>query len=146
MTRICRLPRKPKYYSVEPYHYSFSFCADEGEWKTLVKHSPYPLENYPSANATTTVVADDKGVEMSVVCIAPHVDKTDLLTQLSCLVHEGVHIWQNAKRYIGEETTGIEHEAYSIQKIVVNLTRDYLNKRGPREEEPVNTVDPAPQE
>ena len=83
---------------------------------------------------------------MSVVCIAPHVDKTDLLTQLSCLVHEGVHIWQNAKRYIGEETTGIEHEAYSIQKIVVNLTRDYLNKRGPREEEPVNTVDPAPQE
>lgn len=48
------------------------------------------------------------------------------------LVHEGTHIWQAYREYIGETTPSSEFEAYSMQAICEKLFKLYKEKRRKR--------------
>lgn len=42
------------------------------------------------------------------------------------LVHEGVHIWQRIRENLNEAAPSREFEAYSIQRIAINLMNAYV--------------------
>lgn len=44
-----------------------------------------------------------------------------LLQVHSLLLHEAVHVWQRVKALMGEKEPSIEFEAYSIQRIALDL-------------------------
>ena len=46
---------------------------------------------------------------------------------IDTIIHESVHIFQAAVKWVGEDKVGIEMEAYSIANISTNLLRDYHN-------------------
>lgn len=48
----------------------------------------------------------------------------------AALVHEAVHVWQEFQRFLGEEKTGDEQEAYCIETISYNLMRSYKKQVG----------------
>jgi len=45
----------------------------------------------------------------------------NLLQIHSLLLHEAVHVWQRVKALMGEKEPSIEFEAYSIQRIALDL-------------------------
>ena len=49
------------------------------------------------------------------------VDERPLLQIHGLLLHEAVHIWQRIKILMGEKEPSIEFEAYSIQRIALDL-------------------------
>lgn len=64
------------------------------------------------------------------VCIVhiARVDERDDIQTYGLLVHEAVHIYQEMIAKMREEDPSIEFEAYSIQKIAVDLFTTYNNK------------------
>lgn len=44
--------------------------------------------------------------------------------------HEAVHVWQYIKEHIGEESPGMEQEAYAIQAITHQLFEAFEKTRG----------------
>lgn len=49
------------------------------------------------------------------------VSKRTLLEVHALLLHEAVHIWQRVKLAMGEKDPSVEFEAYSIQRIALDL-------------------------
>ena len=45
---------------------------------------------------------------------------------LGLIAHEAVHIWQKVRELIGESQPSAEFEAYTVQRIVMNLHDKYL--------------------
>lgn len=62
-----------------------------------------------------------------IVCLSV-LESDSGITIAGRLVHEAVHVWQSYKQYICEHTPSMEFEAYSIQKIAVELMQAYTNK------------------
>ncbi|MEB0141395.1 hypothetical protein QN363_20475, partial [Undibacterium sp. CCC2.1] len=53
---------------------------------------------------------------------------------VSLLIHEGVHIWQEVRKYVGEEAPSAEFEAYSIQSICTDLIASYREQVNQKQE------------
>lgn len=69
-------------------------------------------------NLATTVELEHPA-NLVVVQINPHADA------LWTIVHEAVHVWQKMISFIGEESPGIEAEAYTIEHIAKMLYTHY---------------------
>ena len=54
-------------------------------------------------------------------------DKKDTLLTI---VHEAVHVWQKMMEYMGEDTPGIETEAYTIERICKDFILQYQKLTG----------------
>lgn len=61
---------------------------------------------------------ESKGKECAIVCIRPNDNDAQVY---ALLVHEAVHIWQRVKELLGEHSPSAEFEAYSIQRISLEL-------------------------
>lgn len=78
-----------------------------------------------NANATVHTFEHEDGDLMCVVALDIS-SKPSLDSVIGLLVHEAVHIWQQFKRRIGEDSPSDEFEAYSIQTISQRLIASYL--------------------
>jgi hypothetical protein len=85
--------------------------------------TPFLIEGKP---ATTHFFSpkDDDSNRVAIVCLCPPKDM-DSIGVATLLVHEAVHIWQEEREMMGEESPGHEIEAYAIQRISSNLLRAY---------------------
>ena len=83
---------------------------------------PYPTKNGCCSTFTNLLEAKD--------CIIVTID-TELAKKHSrieiegLLIHEGVHVYQKALEWMGEDDPGIEMEAYAIQSITMQLINAY---------------------
>lgn len=111
-------------------------CLDETDFFKVLELKGMPEQYFVSSNATTHVFARKGDGKNSVifVCIdvAGAVEHNISLTQLrGILVHEIVHVWQQVKELIGEETEGHECAAYYqhyVFQSFVGPMEDYYNK------------------
>jgi len=102
----------------------YCLCLDIGQFHSALKHLniPKPWPEFllaPHANATVHLF-EKSGNQCHVVCLGDTSERTGIEVA-GLLLHEGIHIWQNFKRHIGESAPGDEIEAYSIQWIAQQL-------------------------
>lgn len=83
-----------------------------------MKVNKIPLTSWHKDNLATTVELDYPA-HIVAVQVNPHKDV------LWTIVHEAVHVWQKMISYIGEESPGIEAEAYTIEHIAKMLYTHY---------------------
>lgn len=84
---------------------------------------PFMLADH--AHATTHfLVHGATGRHCAIVCMCPPNDRTGVQIA-ALLVHESVHIWQEARARMGERSPSSEFEAYSIQAIAQELMQAY---------------------
>jgi hypothetical protein len=57
-----------------------------------------------------------------IVYITPERSELEIM---STIIHESVHVWQAAMKFIGEEAHGDEAEAYNIEQIAMTLIKDF---------------------
>jgi len=74
--------------------------------------------------ATTSFLTNGEGDTCAIVCIFDY-SKKDYNQIAALLVHEAVHIWQETKKIMGEESPSKEFEAYTIQSISQKLFYEF---------------------
>jgi hypothetical protein len=52
----------------------------------------------------------------------------DPWTAIDTIIHESVHVYQKAMKYIEEQETSEEFEAYFMASIATNLLKDYKKR------------------
>jgi hypothetical protein len=72
------------------------------------------------ATASVITVTNSDGETACIVCIGDTAGKNPTRVAAS-LVHEAVHVWQQAKKIIGESDPSDEFEAYAIQSLAERL-------------------------
>jgi hypothetical protein len=104
-------------------------CKSEDAFLREMRKLGIPKEKWPEwirnehSGATAHWFAHPKRGRIAIVCIRPG---RRLLTETyALLVHEAVHIWQWIKEDIGEDEPSKEFEAYSIQRLSLNLMGAY---------------------
>ena len=114
-----------KWYSgVFPVQYGF--CANEKEWKSIVRSSKNPSISYPSTHGCCNLI-EFEGYKKIIVTIK--IDKdSDPLDFMTTLVHESVHVFQFICEEVCEEYPSNELEAYYIEEIFTNLLHDVAGK------------------
>lgn len=88
-----------------------------------VKNRPSFLKT-PNTNATVHLFESD-GKECAIVCLGK-TKGIDPISVAGLLVHESVHIWQAARKDMGEHMPSSEFEAYSVQMISQSLMSAYM--------------------
>ena len=99
-----------------------ALCTTEEQYRKVAKHLKVkdqgPWLSPGSTNATCHTFEHETNGLCCVVCLRAD---TPPAKALSLIVHEAVHVWQEYRKYIGEDTPGKEQEAYSIQSIYDTL-------------------------
>lgn len=110
----------------------YTACFSEKAFQREMRRLRVPANAQPpfvmaSANASTHFFEKSDGSVAAIVCMDTGTDAEPI--QVACLlVHEAVHIWQEAMRLIGEDKPSAEFEAYTIQTISQELM--YLYAEG----------------
>ena len=78
------------------------------------------------SHATTHTFEAQAGLAC-IVCMRGHEEHTPIEVA-GLLVHEAVHIWQQYAERIGEDSPGVEQEAYAIQSIAQELMADFARQ------------------
>ena len=101
---------------------SYSLVTSRKKYKKFCKENGLEINSQvASIECDACVVTHhNDGVHHCIVVllIQGEEDKNHLL---SVLAHESVHVYQEFRDYIGEESPGPEFEAYTIQEIFLNL-------------------------
>lgn len=103
----------------------------EGELRRLkMARDTWPkFLSTPQSHATTHFLVNPKGSHTcAIVCIHPSDGSRSGAQVAALLVHEAVHIWQEARDNIGEVRPSPEFEAYSIQSISQRLIGEYARQ------------------
>ena len=110
--------------SFEHVYYGL-FVGVEGIRAFCEKHELPPLAFDPVQELAVThhLHGRETGETLSLVVIR---DLGQLDSKIcGVIVHEAVHVWQNIREAMEEESPSHEFEAYSLQWIVHNLIKDY---------------------
>jgi hypothetical protein len=80
-----------------------------------------------SKNEPLLIESNDRGFTKAygsyiVVFASPDQKHWDVL---GTIIHESVHVFQEAMKYVCEEGSGDEAQAYNIEQIAINLLKDY---------------------
>lgn len=110
----------------------YCLVTSEKECHQVLRKLKIPREMWSQwltsdANVTFYEKSDFK---VAVVAIEINTDK-DINQVNALLVHEAVHIWQKIKEELGEENPSVEFEAYSIQRIALELMSEYAHRVKP---------------
>jgi hypothetical protein len=107
----------------------FGLCLSQREFDAEMKrlkiteHIPFVT---PGSDATTHTLDNKRtGNTITVVCLQPNRRHKEYEV-MALLVHEGVHIWQEYRRGLGEKEPSSEFEAYCVQAISEELFKAYL--------------------
>lgn len=106
----------------------YTLCTTEKDFQRELKRLDVDRQSWPAFMASKTANAsvhflENEGKTCAIVCIAP-IDR-DPVEVAGLLVHEAVHIWQEARDDVGERSPSSEFEAYAIQHIAQNLMAEY---------------------
>lgn len=108
----------------------FAFCPSEVAWKREMKRLGRDDE-YP-ANAGRTSMYFKDGVPGIIVTLnAERVSHSSRVEIAGILAHEATHVWQFICEHIGEDSPGLEIEAYAIQAIFQGLYQGWLDTMAP---------------
>jgi hypothetical protein len=105
-------------------------CMNDSEYQQVIKylvvHDPDPwLQD--GMGACVHHFQSSGGGQTACVCM--DVDSFESPVEIaSVITHESVHIWQRYKEYIGEDSPGIEIEAYAIENISKTLMEEYASR------------------
>lgn len=107
-------------------------CFNERDFHRELRRMKVPAHHLPSwliegALATTHHLTSEKGSRASIVCVPVRPD-WEGIEVAGLLVHEAMHVVQEAMDYIGETTVGRETQAYAIQNISVRLMTAYRDE------------------
>lgn len=111
-------------------HY-LGLCLTEKDFRKELKRLKVPREQYPEfllrgAHATVHFFTKSDGDSCAIVNICS--SKGATIHQVhALLVHEAVHVWQDARRILGEKEPSAEFEAYAIQSISQRLMEAYAD-------------------
>ena len=82
----------------------------------------------PQVNACVFTIKNTKdGRSACIVCLPILLGK-HLVEIMGLLVHESMHIWQEVRRFIGEDNPSKEFEAYALQNISQTLVEEFLSR------------------
>lgn len=123
--------KKIKYFDLAMIPMYFGFTTDgkafELEMRRLGVENP-PLFVGKTPAATHSLLNKKTGKIISIVCLDLTRLKGDRNSLFALLVHEAVHVWQNALQAMGAETPHGEFEAYTIQYLS-QLMFDQVSKK-----------------
>jgi hypothetical protein len=106
-----------------------TLCTSEEEYfSALACLGVRPIDEWVRNDLADATVhyctnANDKE-EAVVVCIRVNPSQSPIQVA-GLLVHEAVHVWQRYCQRIGEQSPGLEQEAYAIQAISQTLMEEY---------------------
>lgn len=110
-------------------------CLTEAAFHKALRGMKVPRGSWPAwvrtpqAHATAHIFEGLRGGNAALVCLRGW-EGRDPIEVAGLLVHEGVHIWQQVREYIGESHPSIEFEAYSVQAIAQDLMQAFVDARG----------------
>lgn len=116
-----------------PLYYSLCTSADilKKEIKRLaVEDINFFIGVNAGADATTNFLRNVNNETVAIVCLYDHSYSIEQVFGL--LAHEAVHIWQEIRSHLGEQSPSKEFEAYSVQKICQELFSEYMRQRKPK--------------
>jgi hypothetical protein len=122
----------------------YCLCTTEKQYLKEVKRLkvPYPDPWLVEGSTGTAHFFDYEGSVAAVVTMA--IDpKRSMLEHEALLIHEAVHIYQEICRKMREKMPGKEFEAYSIQRIALNLLHKFhkaLAKADPKVVDKINRL------
>lgn len=108
----------------------YGICTNEKMFRKQCRSIGIPVKDIPDymanerADATVHFMEARKGRAAAIVCVSPN-NKYTKLELYALLVHEATHIWQRIRRHICEDSPSDEFEAYSIQRISLELMSNY---------------------
>lgn len=111
-----------------PFH--IALCTSEQAFQRELRRLKIAKERWPKwilspqSAATTHYFATADGRRVVIVAISRKRSANRLETYAT-LVHEAVHVWQWIKEDIHESEPSAEFEAYSIQRLSLNLMGAY---------------------
>ena len=114
--------------------YCIGLCQTEKQFKNELKRLKVANpENHQwvteGKDATVTEFEGSKNHDKCFLVGIKQDAKTKPIEIVGLLVHEAVHIWQMIRQDMNENEPSIEFEAYSIQKISINLIDAYKLKK-----------------
>lgn len=118
--------KKQQWFSSPFQHIVYTLCQTK---KQIRKTGFEPTSS--TADGNVTFYTNQDGGYAAIVYIRKN-NRNDI-ENYGLIVHEAVHIWQEIKLRMGEESPGVEFEAYSIQAIAQDLFqiwRDLNNGMG----------------
>lgn len=115
---------KPKHFEVEPFPYAYFYFNSVKQFHRCLKKWDIDLQPSISPGKQATAVGIIGGSRMSFTAVVKG-DKADVDHMPLTLVHEAVHVWQNACEQVGEDNPSAEFEAYSIEQIAENLINEW---------------------
>lgn len=113
---------------VNPYH--LGLCLSAKAFRKALRGLGIPKADRPGfvtpgSDATTYFFErGDKGL-CAIVCIGRKPKGTSRSAVCGLLIHEAMHVWQRARRAMGEHAPGDEGEAYAVQNIAQQLMEAY---------------------
>lgn len=108
----------------------FGFCPSKRAWKKEMRRLGNE-EDYPQS-AGRTCLFFKAGVPGIVVTLnATKIQSCTRVEIAGILAHEATHVWQLIREQIGEESPGMEMEAYAIQAIFQGLYQAWLDTMAP---------------
>jgi hypothetical protein len=106
----------------------YGLCTSEEMFKAELKRLATSTPNAwieEGMSGVLHTLRNKTGGVICLVCLRPDTGSIGL-HQASILIHEGVHVWQIMRHHMGEEDPSPEFEAYAIERIVMNLMRQYV--------------------
>lgn len=105
--------------------YDMCLCLTQKSFDKVMRSLGEAPSAYLREGSDATVhFVNAKEKQTAVVCLGSLKKKTGAQVQ-ALVVHEALHIWQEFKRAMGEETVGDETEAYCVQALVQTLLTEY---------------------
>lgn len=109
----------------------FCLCKTEPQFHAELKRMHIPADQWPAflnpdAHATTHCFKKPDDSLACIVTLGAHADREPIVVA-GLLVHEAVHIWQEARDTMREKNPGREVEAYAIQWIAQQLMWSYTD-------------------
>jgi hypothetical protein len=103
-------------------------CLNQKDYEqALYDLSIKTSEPYLSGNRLATVhFFENNESRAAIVCMN---ETNDIMENISTLVHESVHVWQQYAETIHETNPGSEQEAYAIEHISFYLIEEYLKRK-----------------
>ena len=112
-----------EFFMVGDFPYEYAYCPNAKLWKAHFRKLeedfvPPPFPSCDTGGRCTQIETYD-------TCIVTIGDRNPPDIVESILVHEAVHVFQNACEHAGEIEPSSEFQAYSIQAIYYNLSTEY---------------------
>lgn len=107
-----------------------ALCLSEQEFKAAATHLKAGQDvawiSNPQSQATAHTFDAPHGLAV-VVCLRDWQGRNPVEVA-GLLVHEAVHAWQRYAEHIGENSPGVEQEAYAIQSIAQELMAEFARR------------------